>query len=52
VTAAGELAKKYRREFVVGYVDGDSGISEDVAFFKNPTTAKQALAEVCSFLGI
>ncbi len=46
------LAKKYRREFVVGYVDVTSGISEDVAFFKNVTTAKRALSDVCAFLDI
>jgi hypothetical protein len=50
--SAGEaaLSKKHRREFVVGYFDADSGISEDVAFFKYATTAKKALTAVCSFL--
>ncbi|MGI8981924.1 MAG: hypothetical protein ACR2FY_22050 [Pirellulaceae bacterium] len=46
------LAKKYQREFVVGYFDTASGISEDVAFFKNATTAKRALADVWAFLDI
>ena len=52
IQAVVTLAKKYRRQFVVGYFDAKSGISEDLAFFKNATTAKQALADVCSILGV
>lgn len=52
VEAVAALASKYRREFVVGYFDADSGISEDVAFLKNATTAKQAMVALYSFLKI
>ena len=52
VEAAGAFAKKHHLDFVIGYFNADSGTSEDVAFFKNATTAKQALAAVCSVLEI
>ena len=52
VGAVAALAKKYRREFVLGYFDADTGITEDIAFLKNATTAKQAMAAFTSFFRI
>ena len=45
------LAKQFKRDFVVGYVENDSGVTEDITFF-GYECGKPKIQEICKFLDI
>ena len=45
------LAKKYKRDCVIGFVDADTGIAEDVCYFGNEE-GRPDMHEIGSYLGL
>jgi hypothetical protein len=52
LTSVGAIAASTKREFVIGYYDSKSGVSEDIAFMKSAREAETACSDVCSMLGL
>jgi hypothetical protein len=50
--SVGAIASRTGREFVIGYYNNDSGVSEDLAFVKDKRGAEAACTDVCRMLGI